>query len=91
MMAWSQCQSQVEATIEEVATSYSWGGQRRSQGKKGDLYELEKVGQLKHIVELLNEGLSKLNSSVGLCSKHSQIIYFSCARCGGTDNDASYY
>ncbi|XP_021715560.1 uncharacterized protein LOC110683485 [Chenopodium quinoa] len=83
-------QSQVEATIEEVATSYSWGGQKRSQGKQGDLYELEKVGQLKHIIELLNEGLSKLNSSVGLGSKPSQIIDFSCACCGGMNHDASY-
>lgn len=46
-------QNQVEATIEEVAENYSWGGRRRNAPKRSGIYELEKVDQLQHQIDQL--------------------------------------
>ncbi|XP_021722477.1 uncharacterized protein LOC110689969 [Chenopodium quinoa] len=83
-------QNQVEATIEEVAKNYSWGGRRKPQAKKGGRYELEKVDQLQHQIELLNKGLQKLNAGGNGGSSSSQVNAFSCEICGGTNHDTSY-
>ncbi|XP_021770762.1 uncharacterized protein LOC110734948 [Chenopodium quinoa] len=83
-------QNQVEATIEEVVKNYSWGGRRRNAPKKGGKYELEKVDQLQHQIELLTKGLAKLNTSVNSGASSSQVNSFSCQNCGGTNHDTSY-
>ena len=87
-------QNQVEATIEEVAKNYSWGGRRRNAPKRGGIYELEKVNQLQHQIDQLTKGLSKLNTSVNASSSggasSSQVNSFSCQNCGGTNHDTSY-
>jgi hypothetical protein len=87
-------QNQVEATIEEVAKNYSWGGRRRNAPKRGGIYELEKFDQLQHQIDQLTKGLSKLNTSVNASSSggasSSQVNSFSCQNCGGTNHDTSY-
>ncbi|XP_021757411.1 uncharacterized protein LOC110722448 [Chenopodium quinoa] len=83
-------QNQVEAIIEEVVKNYSWGGKRRNAPKKGGKYELEKVDQLQHQIELLTKGLAKLNTIVNSGASSSQVNSFSCQNCGGTNHDTSY-
>ncbi|XP_021746040.1 uncharacterized protein LOC110711909 [Chenopodium quinoa] len=83
-------QNQVEATIEEVPKNYSWGGRRKPQAKKGGRYELEKVDQHQHQIELLNKGLQKLNAGGNAGSSSSQVNAFSCEICGGLNHDTSY-
>ncbi|XP_021746160.1 uncharacterized protein LOC110712043 [Chenopodium quinoa] len=83
-------QNHVEETIEEVVKNYSWGGRRRNAPKKGGKYELEKVDQLQHHIELLTKGLAKLNTCVNSGASSSQVNSFSCQNCGGTNHDTSY-
>ncbi|XP_021775766.1 uncharacterized protein LOC110739625 [Chenopodium quinoa] len=84
-------QNQVEATIKEVVKNYSWGGRRRNAPKKGGKYELVKVDQLQHQIELLTKGLAKLNTNVISGESSSQVNSFSCQNCGGTNHDTSYF
>ncbi|XP_021759461.1 uncharacterized protein LOC110724348 [Chenopodium quinoa] len=63
---------------------------RRNAPKKGGKYELEKVDQLQHQIELLTKGLAKLNTSVNSGARSSQVNSFSCQNCGGTNHDTSY-
>ncbi|XP_021730692.1 uncharacterized protein LOC110697616 [Chenopodium quinoa] len=83
-------QNEVEATIEEVVKNYSWGGRRRNAPKKGGKYELEKVDQLQHQIELLTKGLAKLNTNITSGASSSRFNSFSCQNCGGTNHDRSY-